>query len=73
MNRDRLQGNWKQLSGIFMEQWGRLTDDPLRVVAGKRDQRFGRLQEQYGTSVEEAEHQLRDFLARNRNWDTVNR
>jgi uncharacterized protein YjbJ (UPF0337 family) len=73
MNRDRFEGGWKQLSGKVEEQWGKLTDNPLRVASGKRDQRFGRLQEQYGTSIEDAERQLKAFLRRNRDWDVFNR
>ncbi len=70
MNRDRLEGNLKQWGGIVNEQWGKLTGNHLRVVAGKRDRRFGRLQEQYGASLENADRQLKDFFARNRDWDT---
>ena len=39
MNWDRIEGNWKQLKGSVKEQWGKLTDDQLDVIAGMR--RFG--------------------------------
>ena len=73
MNRDRLEGKWKQLSGSVREQWGRLTDDRLSVVAGRHDQLAGRYQEQYGIKQEEGKRQLRDFLRRNRDWDPSRR
>ena len=73
MNRDRFEGNWKQFSGKVKEQWGRLTDDPQREFAGRRDQLAGRIQERNGISKEEAARQLRDFLDRNRNWHLSNR
>jgi uncharacterized protein YjbJ (UPF0337 family) len=73
MNRDRFEGNWKQFGGIVKEQWGRLTNDPQREFAGRRDQLAGRIQERYGISKEEATHQLKDFLDRNRNWHLSNR
>ncbi|HZQ72815.1 MAG TPA: CsbD family protein, partial [Burkholderiales bacterium] len=38
MNWDRIAGNWKQAKGKMKEQWGKLTDDQLDQVAGKRDQ-----------------------------------
>jgi hypothetical protein len=38
MNWDRIEGNWKQVTGKAKEQWGKLTDDDLQVVAGRRDQ-----------------------------------
>jgi uncharacterized protein YjbJ (UPF0337 family) len=70
MNRDRLEGKWKQLSGSVREQWGRLTDDRLSVVAGRHDQLAGKHQEQYGINREEGERELRAFLQRNRDWDS---
>jgi uncharacterized protein YjbJ (UPF0337 family) len=68
MNRDRLAGKWKQLSGNVRERWGRLTDDPLSVVAGRHNRLAGRCQEQYGITKEEGERQLSEFLRRNRDW-----
>lgn len=73
MNRDRLEGIWLQLSGSAREQWGRLTDDRLSVVAGRHDQLAGRAQEQYGVHKEEGERELRQFLRRNRDWDPSRR
>jgi uncharacterized protein YjbJ (UPF0337 family) len=64
MNWDRAQGNWKQFKGKVKEQWGRLTDDSLDVIAGKRDQLAGRLQESYGITKDEAERQITDFEKR---------
>ena len=67
MNQDRFEGNWRQFGGKVKEQWGRLTNDPQREFAGRRDQLAGRTQERYGISKEEAARQLKDFLDRNRN------
>ena len=50
MNWDTTKGNWNQFKGKVKEQWGRLTDDELDVIAGKRDQLTGKLQERYGVS-----------------------
>jgi uncharacterized protein YjbJ (UPF0337 family) len=41
MNEDRIKGNWKQFTGKIREQWGKLTDDDLDVIAGKREQFLG--------------------------------
>jgi uncharacterized protein YjbJ (UPF0337 family) len=73
MNRDRFEGGWKQFSGKVKERWGRLTHDPQRELAGRREQLAGRIQERCGISKEEAARQLRDFLDRNRNWDLSKR
>ena len=64
MNWDRIEGNWKQLRGAAREQWGKLTDDDLDKIAGKRDQFVGRIQERYGIAKEEAERQIDRWIAR---------
>lgn len=58
MNWDRIQGNWKQVSGQAKAQWGKLTDDDLEVVAGRRDELAGKIQERYGVAREDAHNQL---------------
>lgn len=64
MNEDRIKGNWKQFTGKIKEQWGKLTDDDLDVIAGKRDQLLGKLQERQGIARETAEEQLKAWQAR---------
>jgi uncharacterized protein YjbJ (UPF0337 family) len=61
------EGNWKQLKGQVKAQWGKLTDDHLDVIAGKRDQLAGKIQETYGISKDEVEQQIKDFEANNKN------
>jgi uncharacterized protein YjbJ (UPF0337 family) len=73
MNLDRIAGIRKQFCGKAMEQWGRLTNNPQRELAGRREQIAGRIQERYGRAKEEAARQLRDFLHQNRNWNPSNR
>jgi uncharacterized protein YjbJ (UPF0337 family) len=58
MNWDRIQGQWKQIAGRAQTQWGKLTTDDLDIVAGRRDQLAGKIQERYGVAKEEAERQL---------------
>jgi uncharacterized protein YjbJ (UPF0337 family) len=58
MNNDRFEGNWKQLKGKVKERWGKLTDDDLRTIDGKRDQLVGKLQERYGMARDAAEREL---------------
>ncbi|MCK6371277.1 MAG: CsbD family protein [Gammaproteobacteria bacterium] len=58
MNWARIHGNWKQVTGKARERWGKLTDDDLDVVAGRRDQLAGKIQERYGVARDEAERQL---------------
>ncbi|MCT9811278.1 CsbD family protein [Acidovorax sp. Be4] len=48
MNKDRIQGRWRQLKGRLREHWGRLIGDDFEAIAGKREQFLGRLQERHG-------------------------
>ena len=61
MNWDRIEGNWKQFKGNVKERWGKLTDDELDVIAGKRDQLTGRIQETYGIGKDVAEKQVAEW------------
>ena len=65
MDWNRIEGNWKQLKGKIKTQWGKLTDDDLDVIAGKRDQLLGRIQERHGIAKDEAERQVETFENRN--------
>jgi uncharacterized protein YjbJ (UPF0337 family) len=64
MNRDVLEGKWKQLRGKVKEQWGNLTDDDLDQSQGRFDTLVGRIQERYGYARERAEQELSRFLER---------
>ena len=65
MNEDTISGNWKQFKGKVKETWGKLTDDDLDVIAGKRDQMIGKMQERYGIARDVAEKQVKDWEASN--------
>jgi uncharacterized protein YjbJ (UPF0337 family) len=64
MNRDIIEGNWKQLVGKVKEQWGKLTDDDLDVIQGKRDVLSGKIQERYGVTRDEAEKRIDEWVRR---------
>ena len=61
MNWDRIQGSWKQVVGKAKAQWGKLTDDDLDVVAGRREQLAGKIQERYGIAKDDVERQIADW------------
>jgi uncharacterized protein YjbJ (UPF0337 family) len=61
MNWDQIAGNWKQFHGKVKEKWGKLTDDDLTTIAGKRDQLAGFLQQKYGYAKDQAEKELDAF------------
>jgi uncharacterized protein YjbJ (UPF0337 family) len=70
MNWDQLEGNWKQLKGTVKQQWGKLTDNDLEYIAGKRDKFAGKLQERYGLAKEEAEKKADEWLNGQRGMDS---
>ncbi|MCU0574814.1 MAG: CsbD family protein [Syntrophobacteraceae bacterium] len=59
MNWDQIAGNWKQIKGVVRERWGKLTDDDVDVIAGKRDILLGKIQEKQGLAREKAEEELK--------------
>jgi uncharacterized protein YjbJ (UPF0337 family) len=58
MNKDVLQGKWKQIRGEAKSWWGKLTDDDLDRAAGKFDVLAGLLQEKYGYTREIAANEI---------------
>jgi uncharacterized protein YjbJ (UPF0337 family) len=64
MNWDRIEGGWTQFTGKVKEQWGKLTDDDMTEIAGKRDILLGKIQQKYGVAKDEAERQIDDFANR---------
>ena len=58
MNKVEAGGNWKQFKGKVKEQWGKLTDDDMTIIEGKRDQLVGKIQERYGYQKDQAEKEV---------------
>ena len=64
MNWDRIEGNWKKFKGNVKQQWGKLTDDQLDVIAGKRDHLACKIQETYGLTKDAVETELAEWQKR---------
>ena len=58
MNKNILEGKWKQMRGEARAWWGKLTDDDLDRVAGKFEVLVGLLQERYGYTREQAADEI---------------
>lgn len=63
MNWDRIEGNWKQVMGKAREKWGKLSNDDIEVIGGRRDQLVGRIQERYGIARDVAQKQADEWAA----------
>jgi uncharacterized protein YjbJ (UPF0337 family) len=55
---EKIKGGWTQTKGAIKEQWGKLTDDDLMEIQGRRDQLVGKIQSRYGISQAEADAQV---------------
>jgi uncharacterized protein YjbJ (UPF0337 family) len=64
MNKDVMQGKWREMKGKVKEQWGKLTDDDLDKIEGTSDQLLGLLQQRYGYAREKAEEEYKRFIDR---------
>jgi uncharacterized protein YjbJ (UPF0337 family) len=62
MNWDKIAGEWKEAKGKLRAKWGKLTDDDLETIAGKKDVLVGRLQQRYGWKKDVAERDIDDYL-----------
>jgi uncharacterized protein YjbJ (UPF0337 family) len=62
MNWDQIAGEWREAKGKLRAQWGKLTDDDLEAIAGRKDVLIGRLQQRYGHKKDEAERDVDKFL-----------
>ena len=62
MDWNRVEGNWKQLKGRAKQQWGKLTDDDLTQINGKREQFEGKIQERYGIAKDQVRKDVDTWL-----------
>ena len=62
MNWQQIEGKWDYAKGKLREKWGKLTDDDIDVIAGKRDQLIGRLKQRYGIQKDAAEKEINNWL-----------
>jgi uncharacterized protein YjbJ (UPF0337 family) len=58
MNKDVLEGKWKQIRGEAKGWWGKLTDDDLDRANGKFDVLTGLLQQKYGYTRQRAADEI---------------
>jgi len=71
MNWDIVAGNWKEFKGLVLMQWGKLTDDQLDLIAGKKTYLAGEIQKAYGLSKEEVETQIKHFEELNKHYKSA--
>ena len=58
MNKDILEGEWKQMRSKVKAWWGKLTNDDFNRIAGKFESLSNALQEKYGYTRQQAENEI---------------
>jgi uncharacterized protein YjbJ (UPF0337 family) len=58
MNQDIFAGQWKQMRGSLKSWWGKLADDDFERIGGQKDKLIGLVQEKYGQTREQAQHEV---------------
>ncbi|HEX5411272.1 MAG TPA: CsbD family protein [Terriglobia bacterium] len=58
MNGTQAEGKWNQVKGPAKANWGKLTDDDLDRIAGRKERLIDTLQERYGIARYEAAKQV---------------
>ncbi len=55
MNTDQMHGHWREVKGWALEHLGRVTNDPWKRIAGRRERLLGRLEASLAESRSMAE------------------
>ena len=61
MDWERIAGNWKHYKPSVRQRWGRMTDEELDLIGGRRAQPAAHIQELYGISKDAAQMQLESW------------
>lgn len=62
MNRDIIEGKWKQMKGAVQTRWGKITDSDFEEIKGNRERFIGIVQERYGKAKDEARKEVDEYL-----------
>jgi uncharacterized protein YjbJ (UPF0337 family) len=63
MDWNRVEGNWKQFEGKVKAKWGKLTDNDLTAINGRREELEGKIQQHYGIAKDQARKQVDEWFA----------
>jgi uncharacterized protein YjbJ (UPF0337 family) len=62
MNWDQVEGSWKQYKGNVMSKWGKLTNDDVESINGKRTALLGLIQSRYGRAKDQADFEIDKWI-----------
>ena len=58
---EMFKGKWNELKGKIKEKWGKLTDNDLKEIQGRREVFLAKLQSRYGWEEHKAHEELKKF------------
>jgi uncharacterized protein YjbJ (UPF0337 family) len=61
MNWDQIQADWNQFKGRAKQRWGKLSNQDLEALEGRREVLAGKIIEAYAISKQEVERQLEEW------------
>lgn len=64
MSWETVQNDWQRHIGHVRVIWGRITDDELQQINGRRDALLKKIQEKYHITEPEADEQVKTFERR---------
>jgi uncharacterized protein YjbJ (UPF0337 family) len=67
MDWKQIEGNWKLLKTRIKKKWGKLTDDDLNAIDGRRNQLEKAIRGHYGFSADHVRKEIDDWLR----WQTL--
>ena len=62
MNKDVIQGKWKEIKGELQKSWGNITDDEWEKTKGDSTAIAGLLQQKYGFAKEDASQKVSGLM-----------
>lgn len=65
MNKDIIQGNWKEVKGKLKQHWGKFTDNDITELKGSVEEISGLLQKRYGYQKDQAKKEIDNFINHN--------
>jgi uncharacterized protein YjbJ (UPF0337 family) len=60
--KDYFSQKWHELKGTIKENWGKLTDDDMQKIEGKKERLISTLQAKYQYSKEQAEQEVEKMI-----------
>jgi uncharacterized protein YjbJ (UPF0337 family) len=62
MDWQHIERNWKQVKAKIKEKWGKLTDEDLDAIAGRRNRLEDRIHKRYGFADDFVHKEIDDWL-----------